>query len=84
MSETLAKIRFLKDLGAHIWVFDAIPIEKQRAYGQRIQARRPIKVRELKTSTRTIELVFVPRVTLPELTDAMKGKVQRNRRILRE
>ncbi|WKZ88736.1 Tn3 family transposase (plasmid) [Ralstonia pickettii] len=71
MSETLAKIRFLKDLGADRWAFDAIPIEKQRAYGQRIQARRPAKVRELKTSTRTIELVFFLRVTLLELTDAM-------------
>ncbi len=71
MSETLAKIRFLKDLGAHTWAFDAIPIEKQRAYGQRIQARRPAKVRELKTPTRTIELVFFLRFTLLELTDAM-------------
>ncbi|WP_231973454.1 DUF4158 domain-containing protein [Ralstonia insidiosa] len=62
MTETLDKIRFLKDLGAHTWAFDAVPIEKQRAYGQRIQARRPAKVRELKTSTRTIELVFFLRV----------------------
>ena len=71
MTETLAKIHFLKALGADRWAFDAIPIEKQRAYGQRIQARRPAKVRELKTSTRTIELVFFLRVTLLELTDAM-------------
>jgi TnpA family transposase len=71
MTETLTKIRFLKDLGAHTWAFDAVPIEKQRAYGQRIQARRPAKVRELKTSTRTIELVFFLRVTLLELTDAI-------------
>lgn len=71
MTETLAKIHFLKALGAHTWAFDTIPIEKQRAYGQRIQARRPAKVRELKTSTRMIELVFFLRVTLLELTDAM-------------
>lgn len=71
MTETLAKIHFLKALGAHTWAFDSIPIEKQRAYGQRIQARRPAKVRELKTATRTIELVFFLRVTLLELTDAM-------------
>ncbi len=71
MTETLAKIHFLKALGADRWAFDAIPIEKQRAYGQRIQARRPAKVRELKTSTRTIELVFFLRVSLLELTDAM-------------
>lgn len=71
MTEMLAKISFLKDLGAHTWTFDAVPIEKQRAYGQRIQARRPAKIRELKASTRTLELVFFLRVTLLELTDAM-------------
>ena len=46
-------------------------IEKQRAYAQRIQARRPAKVRELKASTRTIELIFFLHVTLLELTDAL-------------
>ena len=38
MTETLAKIGFLKGLGAHTRTFDVVPIEKQRAYGQRIQA----------------------------------------------
>nr|WP_226382965.1 DUF4158 domain-containing protein [Burkholderia mayonis] len=71
ISETLAKVRFLKELGAHTWALDAVPIEKQRAYAQRIQARRPAKVRELKASTRTIELIFFLRVTLLELTDAL-------------
>ncbi|MBS2132233.1 Tn3 family transposase (plasmid) [Burkholderia thailandensis] len=71
LTETLAKVRFLKELGAHTWALDAVPIEKQRAYAQRIQARRPAKVRELKASTRTIELIFFLRVTLLELTDAL-------------
>ncbi|MDR5822477.1 hypothetical protein [Caballeronia sp. LZ043] len=48
-----------------------MPIEKQRAYAQRIQARRPAKVRELKASTRTIELICFLRVTLLDLTDAL-------------
>ncbi|MGF6970822.1 hypothetical protein OKW43_007917 [Paraburkholderia sp. WC7.3g] len=48
-----------------------MPIEKQRAYAQRIQARRPAKVRELKASTRIIELIFFLRVTPLELTDAL-------------
>ncbi|MFL9913713.1 hypothetical protein P0D84_48430 [Paraburkholderia sp. RL17-337-BIB-A] len=43
-----------QELGAHTWVLDAVPIEKQRAYAQRIHARRPAKVRELKESTRTL------------------------------
>ncbi|MPW18135.1 Tn3 family transposase [Paraburkholderia sp. CNPSo 3157] len=71
LTETLAKVRFLKELGAHTWLLDAVPIEKQRAYAQRVQARRPAKVRELKASTRTIELIFFLRVTLLELTDAL-------------
>jgi hypothetical protein len=71
ITETLSKVRFLKSLGVHTWVLDAVPIEKQRAYAQRIQARRPAKVRELKASTRTIELIFFLHVTLLELTDAL-------------
>jgi TnpA family transposase len=71
LTETLVKVRFLKELGAHTWVLDAVPIGKQRAYAQRIQARRPAKVRELKGSTRIIELIFFLRVTLLELTDAL-------------
>ncbi len=64
LTETLAKVRFLKELGAHEWAVDSVPFEKQRAYAQRIQARRPAKVRELKASTRTIELICFLRVTL--------------------
>lgn len=69
--ETLDKIRFLKNLSAHIWAFDTAPIKKQCAYGQRIQACRSVRVRELETSARTIGLVFLLRVTLLELTDTM-------------
>jgi len=43
LTETLTKVRFLKELGAHEWALDSVPIEKQRAYAQRIQARRPAK-----------------------------------------
>lgn len=71
MAETLEKIRCLKKLGAHQWALDAVPHEKQRAWAQRIQTRRPSKVRDLKASTRTIELVFFLRVTLLELTDSL-------------
>nr|WP_232440939.1 hypothetical protein [Burkholderia ubonensis] len=71
ITETLLKVRFLKSLGAHTWNLDAVPIEKQRAYAQRIQVRRPAKVRELKVSTRTIALIFFLHVALLELTDAL-------------
>ncbi|WP_175795890.1 Tn3 family transposase [Burkholderia anthina] len=71
ITETLSKVRFLKALGSHTWALDAVPIEKQRAYALRIHSRRPAKVRELKASTRTIELIFFLHVTLLELTDAL-------------
>ncbi|KWN16841.1 hypothetical protein WT83_14145 [Burkholderia territorii] len=71
ITETLSKVRFLKSLGAHTRNLNQVPIEKQRAYAQRIQARRPAKVREFKASTRTIELIFLLHVTLLELTDAL-------------
>ncbi|WP_240462208.1 hypothetical protein [Burkholderia sp. Nafp2/4-1b] len=71
ITKTLSKVRFLKSLGAHTWNLDAVPIEKQRAYAQRIQARRTAKVRELAASTRTIELIFFLHITLLELTDAL-------------
>jgi hypothetical protein len=56
LTETLEKVRFLKDLGVHTWGLDTVPIEKQRAYAQRIQARRPAKVREPKASSLKLRL----------------------------
>ncbi|MEM5300040.1 hypothetical protein VSR82_38090 [Burkholderia sp. JPY481] len=47
-----------------------MPIEKQRAYAAH-PGSPSCKVRELKASTRTIELIFFLRVTLLELTDAL-------------
>nr|WP_257993276.1 Tn3 family transposase [Cupriavidus pauculus] len=71
ITETLEKIRFLKELGAHTWQLDAVPMEKQRAWAKRIETRRPVKIRELKAPTRTLELTFFLRVTLLELTDSL-------------
>ena len=45
LTETLEKIRFLKEIGVHTWALDTVPIDKQRAWAQRIQARRPVKTR---------------------------------------
>jgi hypothetical protein len=55
LAETLDKIAFLKQLGAHEWSLDAIPLEKQRGYAQQMQARRPVKSKEIKEATATIE-----------------------------
>ncbi len=70
LSETLERIRFLKDLGVSTWTFDSVPLEKQRGYAQALQARRPAKTRELTEASRVIEVVFFLRITLLELTDS--------------
>lgn len=70
LAETLKKVRFLKELGVHTWPLDMAPITRQRAYAQKLQARRPAKTRELKATTRLIELVFFLHITLLELTDS--------------
>jgi TnpA family transposase len=70
LAETLDKITFLKQLGVHEWKFDDIPLEKQHGYAQQMQARRPVKSKEIKETTAAIELVFFLRVTLLELTDS--------------
>jgi len=69
--ETLEKIAFLKDLGAHLWQLETVLLEKQRGYAQALQARRPAKTRELSESTFVIEVVFFLRVALLELTDSV-------------
>lgn len=70
LAETLDKIAFFKQLGVHEWSLDAIPLEKQRGYAQQMQARRPVKSKEIKEATAAIELVFFLRITLLELTDS--------------
>ncbi|MFA7269579.1 MAG: Tn3 family transposase [Sterolibacterium sp.] len=70
LNETLEKIRYLKGLGVHDWILETVPLDKQRAYAQLLQARRPAKTRELKESRLTLELVCFLRITLLELTDS--------------
>lgn len=70
LNETLEKIRYLKGLGVHDWMFESIPLDKQRAYAQLLQARRPAKTRELKESRLTLELVCFLKISLLELTDS--------------
>nr|WP_240746015.1 DUF4158 domain-containing protein [Cupriavidus oxalaticus] len=77
LTETVEKIQYLKEIGVHTWTLDTVPIDKQRAWAQRIQARRPVKTRELKVSTRTLEVVFFLRVTLLELTDSLLYQIGR-------
>jgi len=69
LAETLDKIRYLKSLAVHEWGLDDIALPKLRAYAQKVQARRPAKIKTLKESTQGLELVCFLRMSLLELTD---------------
>ena len=77
ISELTEKLRYLKSLGVHEWPLHSISLSKQRAYAQHVQARRPIKTRELKEATQTIELVCFLRMSVLEFSEI--GIEQRNK-----
>lgn len=84
-AETIDKIRYLKELGAHDWTLSAVSLAKQQAYARQVQARRPVKTREIKPSRQLIELVCFLRVTLLELTDvALLQSNRRSQQLFRE
>jgi len=85
LAETLDKVRYLKELGAHNWNLSAVSLAKQQAYARQVQARRPVKTREIKPSRQLIELVCFLRVTLLELTDvALLQSSRRSQQLFRE
>jgi hypothetical protein len=85
LAEIIEKIRYLKDLTVHEWSLDDIAIAKQHAYAQRVQARRPVKTRQIKEGTQTIELVCFLRVGLPQLTEvAIQQSNRRGQQLFRE
>ena len=85
LAETIDKVRYLKELGAHDWNLSAVSLAKQQAYARQVQARRPVKTREIKPSRQLIELVCFLRVTLLELTDvAIMQTSRRSQQLFRE
>ena len=85
LGETLDKVRYLKEIGAHNWNLRAVSLAKQQAYARQVQARRPVKTREIKPSRQLIELVCFLRVTLLELTDvALLQSSRRSQQLFRE
>jgi hypothetical protein len=85
LTETIDKVRYLKELGAHDWNLSAVSLAKQQAYARQVQARRPVKTREIKPSRQLIELVCFLRVTLLELTDvALLQTSRRSQQLFRE
>ena len=85
LAETLEKVRYLKALGAHDWNLSAVSLAKQQAYARQVQARRPVKTREIKPSRQLIELVCFLRVSLLELTDvALLQSSRRSQQLFRE
>ena len=85
LAETLEKVRYLKALGVHDWNLSAVSLAKQQAYARQVQARRPVKTRDIKPSRQLIELVCFLRVTLLELTDvALLQSSRRSQQLFRE
>ena len=81
----LEKVRYLKALGAHDWNLSAVSLAKQQAYARQVQARRPVKTRDIKPSRQLIELVCFLRVTLLKLTDvALLQSSRRSQQLFRE
>jgi len=85
LAETIEKVRYLKGLGTHEWNLSAVSLAKQQAYARQVQARRPVKTREIKPTRQLIELVCFLRVTLLELTDvALLQSSRRSQQLFRE
>ncbi|MCB2071152.1 MAG: Tn3 family transposase, partial [Ottowia sp.] len=85
LAEAIDKVRYLKELGVHDWNLSAVSLAKQQAYARQVQARRPVKTRDIKPSRQLIELVCFLRVTLLELTDvALLQSSRRSQQLFRE
>ena len=69
MSETLEKIRALKELGVHAWPLDGLALSKQQAYAAHVQMRRPSITARIERQRQMVEITCFLRVTLLELTD---------------
>ncbi|MEO7324962.1 MAG: Tn3 family transposase [Dokdonella sp.] len=79
LTETLSKIKFLKNLNVHSWDLHEIALARQHAYGQSLSSRPPSETRKLKESVQVLEITCFLRYTLLELTDA--ALLQTGRRI---
>ena len=79
LSETLEKIRFLKELNVHEWNLQKVPIARQKAYAQAIEARPPSDSRKITDDLQLLETICFLRTALLELTDS--ALYQTNRRI---
>ena len=85
LTETIDKVRYLKELGVHDWNLRAVSLAKQQAYARQVQAKRPVKTREIKPTRQLIELVCFLRVMLLELTDvALLQTSRRSQQLFRE
>lgn len=69
LTETMDKVRILKQLGAHEWNLDAIAPARQAAYAQAIASRAPSDSRRRKDRMQMLEIICFLRVTLQEISD---------------
>ncbi|VTU45939.1 Transposase, TnpA family (plasmid) [Variovorax sp. SRS16] len=71
LTDTLAKVRILKQLGAHDWKLDGISAAREGAYARALANRSPSESRRRKDRTQTLEVICFLRVTLFELSDTV-------------
>ena len=71
LTDTMAKVRILKQLGAHEWKLDEISAARQGAYAQALANRSPSESRRRKDRSYTLEVICFLRVTLLGLSDTV-------------
>ncbi|MEK8034949.1 Tn3 family transposase [Ideonella sp. DXS29W] len=69
LSEVIAKIQFLKELGVNEWTLEGIPLRRMQSFGQNVVNRPPAQTQRLARETQHLEIVCFLRMTLLELTD---------------
>lgn len=70
LEEQLAKIKFLKELGADKLILDDLPLSGMEHFGKRIMTRKPGALAALKEPHKTTEIACFLRLCLLRLTDA--------------
>jgi TnpA family transposase len=77
LDETLRKIRYLKELGAHEWNLSAITIPRQRAYALALRRRPPAETKRRVDETQMVEIICFLHCILSELADSVLFQTHR-------
>ena len=76
--EQVDRVEYLKGLQDHEYPLDAIRLERQRRYAQRMRKRRPLRFQALQEPRRTLELVCFFRMALMQTADGVISQVDKH------